>query len=351
MIIKKSFNIPTYPVELPLNDNKILETLSFALAEQLFPDWKHHTKNISYFTNGITNKIIGVSINNSSELSPSKLIFRIFGKNTENFIDRDTELNNFQILNSVGLAAPVYGKFKNGIIVGYLDGETLTINNVRDKIMSKKVASSMGKLHQLPIEEGNNNVKPMIIDKLNDYFHIMKTSFDNKHYQESFDNFFNNISIHDDYKKLVQYIQNDSCSLVFCHNDLLLGNILYDEKKDSIHFIDYEYAGVNYQLFDIANHFNEWAGIEEMDLSLLPTDEEKRYFVKNYLKTLSNSPVSDNEIDKIMKQLPLYEAASHYFWAIWAIVQASNSIIDFDYIHFATTRYSLYQSTINIYKN
>ena len=49
--------------------------------------------------------------------------------------------------------------------------------------------------------------------------------------------------------------------LVFCHNDLLLGNILYDEIEHSIEFIDFEYAGANYQSYDIANHFCEFAGI------------------------------------------------------------------------------------------
>ena len=36
--------------------------------------------------------------------------------------------------------------------------------------------------------------------------------------------------------------------LVFCHNDLLLANILYDESKHSIYFIDFEYAAPNYQV-------------------------------------------------------------------------------------------------------
>jgi len=46
----------------------------------------------------------------------------------------------------------------------------------------------------------------------------------------------------------------------FCHNDLLLANILYDQEKHSIHFIDFEYAGLNYLAYDIANHFCEFAG-------------------------------------------------------------------------------------------
>ena len=49
--------------------------------------------------------------------------------------------------------------------------------------------------------------------------------------------------------------------IVFCHNDLLLANILYDAQGCAVSFIDFEYAGPNYMAFDIANHFNEFAGI------------------------------------------------------------------------------------------
>uniref|UniRef100_A0AAF5CRP9 ethanolamine kinase n=2 Tax=Strongyloides stercoralis TaxID=6248 RepID=A0AAF5CRP9_STRER len=348
MIVRKTHNIPSFQIELPLNDDNTLESLIINLSEQLFSEWKMYNKKISYFTNGITNKIVGIQVNDYSGSHPSHLIFRIFGKNTENFIDRDTELYNFQILNSVGLAGKVYAKFKNGIIVDYLDGETITINNVRHPKMSKKIAIALGKLHELNVNEGEQC--PMIFDKLNNYFLIMQTTFDNKHYQTNFDNYFKNISIQDDYKKLIEYIKKDPCNLVFCHNDLLLSNILYDEIKDSIHFIDYEYAGVNYQLFDIGNHFNEWAGLESMNANLFPTDNQKRQFIRNYLQTLSNNQDLDKEIDKIMIKLPLYEAASHFFWSIWAIVQASNSLIDFDYIKYAIERYSFYKISLNRYE-
>uniref|UniRef100_A0A0N5CAX4 ethanolamine kinase n=1 Tax=Strongyloides papillosus TaxID=174720 RepID=A0A0N5CAX4_STREA len=348
MIVRQSHNIPSYPVELPLNDNSTLENLIISLSEQLFTEWKLYKKKISYFTNGITNKIVGVEATDYTGSHPSHLIFRIFGKNTENFIDRDTELHNFQMLNSVGLAGNVYAKFRNGIIVDYLDGETISVDGVRKNDMSKKIAVALGNLHKLNI--GDENQTPMIFDKLKDYFLIMKTEFDNKNYQTNFDNYFKNISIQDDYNVLSEYIKNDPCMLVFCHNDLLLNNILYDEEKDSIHFIDYEYAGVNYQLFDIGNHFNEWAGIENIDVNLLPTDSQKRHFIRSYLQTLSSHQNLDKEIDKIMRQISLYEAASHYFWAIWAVVQASNSLIDFDYISYAIERYSFFKTSLSIYK-
>merc|ERR1712079_831472 len=41
---------------------------------------------------------------------------------------------------------------------------------------------------------------------------------------------------------------NDGLS--FCHNDVLVGNILWDGQK--VNFIDYEYSGWNFAAFDVA---------------------------------------------------------------------------------------------------
>lgn len=50
------------------------------------------------------------------------------------------------------------------------------------------------------------------------------------------------------------------CPVVFCHNDLVVRNIIWNPSSSSVSFIDYEYAFPNYQPFDIANHFNEYSG-------------------------------------------------------------------------------------------
>lgn len=57
---------------------------------------------------------------------------------------------------------------------------------------------------------------------------------------------------------------NSSNPVVFAHNDLLLGNVVYSEKTNSVTFIDYEYAGYNYQAFDIGNHFAEFIGLYKL---------------------------------------------------------------------------------------
>lgn len=61
--------------------------------------------------------------------------------------------------------------------------------------------------------------------------------------------------------QLKDVISQIESPVVFAHNDLLLGNILYNDCDNRVIFIDYEYADYNYQAYDIGNHFAEFAGL------------------------------------------------------------------------------------------
>lgn len=63
-----------------------------------------------------------------------------------------------------------------------------------------------------------------------------------------------------EFERLKSHLIKTESPIVFAHNDLLLGNVIYNQDEGTIAFIDYEYATYNYQGFDIANHFNEFVG-------------------------------------------------------------------------------------------
>lgn len=63
-----------------------------------------------------------------------------------------------------------------------------------------------------------------------------------------------------EYEILKSTLSKMNSPIVLAHNDLLLGNVLYNPKRESVVFIDYEYTAFNYQAFDIVNHFTEFAG-------------------------------------------------------------------------------------------
>ena len=79
---------------------------------------------------GITNKIFSAYID-----PKDRVVFRVFGKNTEKIIDRRHELESWHKLAKHGLAAPLYGQFNNGLVCGYLPGRSLRVEDMRDSII------------------------------------------------------------------------------------------------------------------------------------------------------------------------------------------------------------------------
>lgn len=111
-----------------------------------------------------------------------------------------------------------------------------------------------------------------------------------------------------------------------------MGNVIYTESKNRVTFIDYEYADYNYQAFDIGNHFAEFAGIDSVDYSRYPTKEYQLEWLNEYLKHYLNvDNVNDKDIQRLYVQVNQFALASHFFWSIWALIQAEHSTIDFDF--------------------
>ncbi|XP_042240125.1 ethanolamine kinase 2-like [Homarus americanus] len=137
-----------------------------------------------------------------------------------------------------------------------------------------------------------------------------------------------------------------SCPVVFCHNDLVMRNIIWDQDSASATFIDYEYASHNYQPYDIANHFNEYSGVEEQDYSLFPSLAVQRAWLKSYLAHYHGLPedqVTSQEVEMWLGWVTKFTLASHLFWVMWAFLQACHSSIDFDYIQYGIVRLAEYK--------
>ena len=62
------------------------------------------------------------------------------------------------------------------------------------------------------------------------------------------------------------------------------------EIAGNLQFIDFEYGDFSYRSFDIANHFNEYAGFE-CEYSRYPDREHIAHFVRQYLQEGASQPV------------------------------------------------------------
>jgi ethanolamine kinase len=128
---------------------------------------------------------------------------------------------------------------------------------------------------------------------------------------------------------------------VLCHNDLLVKNIIYNEKNESVAFIDFEYTHINYALFDIANHFVEYSGVDTPDTSSFPAGDEQKRWLEIYFQTRGmNQQIINDDLYRLIKQ---FSALPYLMWGLWGLVQSQISQLDFDYISYSKTSLDCYK--------
>ncbi|KAL0273305.1 UNVERIFIED_CONTAM: hypothetical protein PYX00_006006 [Menopon gallinae] len=196
---------------------------------------------------------------------------------------------------------------------------------------------------------GDTDVQPTLWLKLRQFLDLVPVKFTDSGKDARFNQFFKKSVLEEEFSFLKKELSALESPSVFCHNDLLLGNIIYSEKKNSVTFIDYEYASYNYQAYDIANHFNEFAGVETVDYSLYPDETYQFHWLRIYLerfhKNISGgkqTTITNEEIQRLFDTVQKFTLASHFLWGIWALIQTEYSAIDFDFLNYAFIRFKEY---------
>lgn len=232
--------------------------------------------------------------NKNFKIETNKGIFvvRIPGEGTEHIINRKDEKNNIILAQKLGLESKLlYFNCNNGIKISnfILNSIPLTPELAKETENLKTISKVLYKLHNSNIDmKSSFNV----IEKINDYEKNCKKL--GKIFNEEYFRLKNNIlNLHNKFKPFEK--------LCPCHNDLIAENILKTPKK--IYIIDWEYAGINDFMWDIASCSLEW----KMNYN----DEYK--FLKNYF----NRKPNENEIKKLI----LYKVIQDFIWYIWSEIK------------------------------
>uniref|UniRef100_A0A8B9D5W0 ethanolamine kinase n=1 Tax=Anser cygnoides TaxID=8845 RepID=A0A8B9D5W0_ANSCY len=359
------------------------------LVRELRPGWEPARVKTKLFTDGITNKLVACY---TDEDMVDAVLVRIYGRKTELFVDRETELRNFQVLRAHGCAPDLYCAFQNGLCYEFLPGIALGPDHVRDPHIFRLVAQEMARVHA--IHANGSLPKPILWQKLHKYLTLVKMDLSPK---------VPNPSLHQDVPSLEtlehelawmkETLSQLGSPVVLCHNDLLCKNIIYNRTQgwwrrrgvpsqgglspvssppptgtrwlrpqplaaprfaftEQVRFIDYEYTGYNYQAFDIGNHFNEFAGVKEVDYRLYPSKETQLQWLRSYLQAYkqltqgeqggTGPAVSDEELEALYVQVNKFSLASHFLWACWGLIQDKYSTIDFNFLRYAKLRFKQY---------
>lgn len=145
---------------------------------QIRPQWDMEKVRFKEFSEGISNKLIGCI---QQGLEPGEMIlFRLYGNKTELFIDREKELETFQILHSKGYGPPVYGTLENGLAYGFLPGDVLDTKTIADPHISSLCARHLARLHAIKIDHENSRHKaePMLFNGMLKYLNLLPDKFE-----------------------------------------------------------------------------------------------------------------------------------------------------------------------------
>ena len=104
-----------------------------------------------------------------------------------------------------------------------------------------------------------------------------------------------------------------------CHNDLLPGNVLFDDRDGRAWLLDFEYAGMNDRCFDLGNLSVNCGFDVEADEALL-----RAYF--------------GQVTAACWARLQLMKVMSEFREGMWAVVQQAISTLDTDFVTYADER-------------
>jgi ethanolamine kinase len=306
---------------------------SIVVVKYFFSNWKETELQCQVCTEGLTNKLVKVQYKNSI------VLVRIYGKGTDLLIDRQQELQNLIRLSQLGFCPGVYGNFTNGMVYGYVHGDIFSPVDMKDDHKSFLIAQHLASWHRIE----TNRQKPQLFVTLKRWLKLIPQYYSMSPQTKVMQRLgYTRELLEKECIVLQQRLEKLNSPVVFCHNDVQVGNIVYDSIADSVCLIDYEYGCVSYRGFDIGNHFCEFGGTNG-DYSKYPSRDFQFKWFRNYLRS-SGGEVTDQMLEEMYREVNAFALASHFFWSVWAIIQAEISDIDFDYPRYAELRLSEYFS-------
>jgi ethanolamine kinase len=84
--------------------------------------------------------------------------------------------------------------------------------------------------------------------------------------------------------------------------------------------------------------------VADVDYAAYPSQEFQRQWLRVYLETFHSSAtdtsvsedlgdtVTEHSISCLYVQVNKFSLAAHFLWAVWALIQAEHSTIDFDFL-------------------
>ncbi|CAI0629182.1 unnamed protein product [Linum tenue] len=223
----------------------------------------------------------------------STVTVRLYGPNTDYVINRERELQAIKYLSAAGFGAKLLGLFGNGMVHSFINARILTpAGFLNDETF-----------HGVPFLLPDTRVPKLAVEIAKELrrFHAVE--------------------------------------IPRSKEPQLWNEIFKFFETEKLYLIDFVYESYNYRGFDIGNHFNEYAGYD-CDYSLYVFSISLPSCPDN-----SSDPekVSSKDLEVLYVESNKFMLASLIFWALWALIEAKMSPIDFNYLGYFFLRYNEYR--------
>jgi len=216
---------------------------------------------------------------------------------------RFNEIAAARAAHAAGISPEVVYHEPGAFVMRFIEGRTLTEEDVREPAMLERIVPLIHACHR---EIPKHLRGPALVFWP---FHVCRNYVatareGNSRMVDAFPRF---LAINDELEEAVGEIK-----LVFGHNDLLAANFIGDGTR--LWLVDWDYAGYNSALFDLANLAS--------NNQLSPVQEDW------LLETYHRQAVTDG----LRRRLAAMKCASLLRETLWSIVSEIHSTIDFDYV-------------------
>lgn len=227
-------------------------------------------------------------------IGETKLVIRVAGEGTGNYINRVAEMQNAGEMSKAGIGPKVYfSEPDTGFMISeFVEGGTMTAERfqISDRLL-KAAADVLLRCHDSEAQFGNV-FSP--IEKIKENLLLLQELKFADRYEG-----WEMMSAH--FEEISKKWKEEKRELAPCHNDTLAGNFLGDES--GLRMIDWEYSGMNDPYYDLA------CFSMENELS----EEKERYFLNCYCK-------------KTMQEQDYYRFYENkfltaFYWSVWSLVQ------------------------------
>ena len=220
----------------------------------------------------------------------------------EHLILRSNELAASQAAYEIGVSPEVIHAQQGVLVIRFIEGEVYNSEAVKIQANLERILTLLKRFHRDMLHQFKGYpVMFWVFHVVMHYEHVLRVGR-SEHFHRL-----------PDLLEIAHQLQVDvgPVELVYGHNDLLPANFIDDGKK--LWLIDYDYAGFNSPLFDLAN----LASNNELN------EDQERFILENYFES--------SLTDARWKSFQAMKCASLLREAMWSMVSEIHSELDFDY--------------------